>query len=63
MPLFHGAYVTFVVVQLLHVPVLVARIRTEERYLHGLPGYREHMLQKPRFLPRIGAREERRRAR
>jgi methyltransferase len=56
LPLFHGAFVTLVVVQLLHIPVLVARIRAEERYLMSLPSYREAMADKPRFVPRLWSR-------
>jgi methyltransferase len=56
LPLFHGAFVTLVVVQLLHIPVLAARIRAEERYLMSLPLYREAMADKPRFLPRPWSR-------
>jgi methyltransferase len=58
LPLFHGAYLTLLVVQILHVPVLIARIRDEERYLMSLEDYRERMADKPRFIPRIRRRPE-----
>jgi methyltransferase len=53
LPLFHGAFLTLVVVQFLHIPVLIARIRAEERYLMSLKPYRDAMSDKPRFLPRL----------
>ncbi len=56
LPLFHGAYVTMATVQLLHTPVLIARIRSEERYLLSLDDYRAQMGDKPRLLPRFWRR-------
>lgn len=53
LPLFHGAWFTLVIVQMVHIPVLVRRIRAEESYLMSLPDYRERMGAKPRFLPRL----------
>lgn len=59
LPLFHGAFITLVVVQFLHVPVLFARIRAEERYLFSLESYRAAMADKPRFVPRFWPRRAR----
>ena len=58
LPLFHCAFLTLVVVQLLHIPVLAARIRAEERYLMSLESYREKMADKPRLLPRFRPHRE-----
>jgi methyltransferase len=52
LPLFHGAWWTLALVQVVHLPVLAQRIRCEERYLFSIPGYREAFARKPRFLPR-----------
>lgn len=56
LPLFHGAFLTLLVVQLLHFPVLIARIRAEERYLLSLEDYRARMGAKPRIVPRFWPR-------
>ena len=58
-PLVHCAFLTLIVVQLLHVPVLAARIRAEEGYLLSLESYRDAMADKPRFLPRLWSRRRR----
>lgn len=42
--------------------VLVPRIRGEERLLNAVPGYRERMGSKPRFLPRVRPRLRRARS-
>lgn len=55
LPLIHGAWWTLAIVQLVHIPVLIARIRGEERYLMSVPQYRALMAGKPRFLPRVFA--------
>lgn len=51
LPLVTGAWITWAVVQALHTPALVRRIRDEERALLADPAYREAMEGKPRFLP------------
>lgn len=53
LPMFHGAWLTLLVVQVLHVPVLWRRIRAEEGYLMSVPEYRQRMGGKPRFFPRL----------
>jgi methyltransferase len=51
-PLFCGAWRSWIVLNLLHAPVLLLRIRAEERLLGDLPDYRARMSRKGRFLPR-----------
>lgn len=51
LPLVHSAWVTWCVVQALHVPVLARRIRDEERVLNSDPEWTASMGPKPRFLP------------
>jgi methyltransferase len=48
-----GAWRSWIFLNLVHMPVLLRRIRAEERLLAEIPGYREHMLAKGRFLPRL----------
>jgi methyltransferase len=50
-PLALGAWRAWIVLNLAHAPVLVRRIRAEERLLAGVPGYAERMHGKPRFIP------------
>jgi len=50
-----GAWVSLAILNLLHLPVLAARIRSEEALLFQLPGYRESMGDKGRLLPRPGS--------
>ena len=57
LPLFHGAWITLLLVQFLHVPVLWRRIRAEEEYLMTVPEYRQRMGGKPRLFPRLVCRE------
>lgn len=52
LPLGGGAWISCVVLNLVHVPILVRRIRGEERELAHLPGWSEHVRPRPRFLPR-----------
>ena len=63
LPLFHGAYLTLAVVQLLQAPVLAARIKSEERYLLSVDDYRRRMGDKPRLVPRFWRRPVSRAAR
>lgn len=53
LPLVTSAWFTWLAVQLVHTPVLVRRIRDEERVLFADAGYRDAMGAKPRFLPRL----------
>jgi methyltransferase len=47
-----GAWISWIVLNALHAPVLAARIRGEERLLAGLPDWRARMAHKGRLLPR-----------
>ncbi|TAH34457.1 MAG: hypothetical protein EYC70_16075 [Planctomycetota bacterium] len=47
-----GAWIALLALNLAHAPVLARRIRAEERLLFRIPGYREQMGGKGRFLPR-----------
>lgn len=51
LPLFHGAWVTALVVSAVNGVVLALRIPAEERVLFEVPGYAEAMGSKPRFVP------------
>ncbi len=51
LPLITSAWLTWVVVQLVHTPVLLRRVRDEERVLLADDGYRAALGDKPRFLP------------
>lgn len=51
LPLFHSAFVTAIVLTACNALVLWKRIPAEERVLFEVPGYRELMGPKPRFLP------------
>lgn len=51
-PLAVGAWRSWVVLTLLHTPVLARRIRAEEALLAAVPGYSGAMGDKPRFWPR-----------
>jgi len=51
-PLGGGAWISWIVLNLLHAPVLAARIRGEERLLARLPDWNERMSAKGRFWPR-----------
>jgi methyltransferase len=55
LPLIGGAYWSAVSLSLVNAALLTGRIRAEERLLDAIPGYRERMGHKGRFLPRIGA--------
>lgn len=56
LPLAHGCFLTSAIVSTLNAWVLSRRIPAEERMLLSLPGYREAMQQKPRFIPRLFSR-------
>ncbi|MFZ9888436.1 MAG: isoprenylcysteine carboxylmethyltransferase family protein [Myxococcota bacterium] len=51
LPLFHSAYFTALVLTVCNALVLWKRIPAEEKVLFEVPGYRELMGPKPRFLP------------
>jgi len=53
LPLIGGAYVSAAMLSLANAFVLSRRILDEERLLESVPGYRERMGGKPRFLPRL----------
>jgi methyltransferase len=61
LPLAGGAWVSLVLLNLAHAPVLARRIRGEERLLAEVPGYREAMAGRGRLLPRLRAPERARR--
>jgi methyltransferase len=50
-PLVHSAWLSAVLLSVLNGMVLLARIQTEEKTLFALPGYREAMGPKARFVP------------
>ncbi|HLH77384.1 MAG TPA: isoprenylcysteine carboxylmethyltransferase family protein [Candidatus Binataceae bacterium] len=49
-PLIHGCWRTALSFSLMHIPLLAARIRVEERAMG--PGYQDLMDRQPRFVPR-----------
>jgi len=51
LPLVHTAWLTCLIVGAANAVVLWRRIAAEERVLFALPGYREAMGDKPRFIP------------
>lgn len=51
-PLAGGAWISWLVLNALHAPILRARIRGEERWLAELPQWRERMASKGRLWPR-----------
>ena len=53
LPLAHGCVVTCAVLSTLNAAVLFSRIRTEEAVLFALPGYRDAMGMKKRFIPGV----------
>jgi methyltransferase len=55
LPLIGGAYVSGAALTLANAFVLSRRILDEERLLERVPGYRERMGGKPRFLPRLSS--------
>ncbi len=52
-PLVHTAWVSALVLSAMNAAVLVARIKREEETLFSIPGYREAMGHKARFLPGV----------
>ena len=56
LPLAVGAIPEAVLLSLADAAVLVPRIRSEERLLDAVPGYREAFDRVPRFIPRRGRR-------
>ena len=55
-PLAFGAWRAWLLLNFLHVPLIAARIRSEERLLRGIPGYADRMGAKGRLLPRLRRR-------
>jgi methyltransferase len=53
LPLIGGAYASAVGLSLTNAILLWRRIADEERLLERIPGYRERMGAKPRFIPRL----------
>lgn len=53
LPLIGGAYASAIGLGLLNALLLRRRINEEEALLMTIPGYRERMGDKPRFLPRV----------
>jgi methyltransferase len=53
LPLIGGAYVSALGLGLANALLLRRRIREEDALLMAIPGYRERMADKPRFLPRL----------
>lgn len=55
LPLIGGAYWSAVGLSVLNAALLAGRIQAEERLLDAIPGYRDRMGGKGRFLPRLRA--------
>lgn len=55
-PLVLGAWRSWIVLNALHAPVLLRRVRNEERLLARVPGYAESMSAKGGLFPRIARR-------
>lgn len=55
-PLAFGAWRSWIVLQLVHTPLIAFRIRNEERLLSAIPGYSDRMASRGRLLPRLGRR-------
>jgi methyltransferase len=53
LPLFHGAWWSLLGLSLLNAAVLAVRIPTEERVLAEIPGWRDAMADRARFLPGV----------
>jgi methyltransferase len=51
-PAAFGAWRAWILLNLLHAPILFRRIAREERLLERIPGYAQRMGTKGRFLPR-----------
>lgn len=56
LPLAGGAPLSAAALSVANALVLVPRVRAEEALLDRIPGYRERMGAKPRFLPRVRRR-------
>jgi len=56
LPLAFGAWRSWLLLNVLHAPLIARRIRGEEALLHRIPGYQERMEAKGRFLPRSSGR-------
>jgi methyltransferase len=52
LPLLFGAWRSWILLNLLHLPLIARRIAGEERLLRRIPGYSARMEHKGRFLPR-----------
>ncbi len=55
-PLAFGAWRSWILLQLVHTPLLARRIRNEERLLGGIPGYSARMTGRGRLVPRLRRR-------
>jgi methyltransferase len=55
-PLAFGAWRSWLLLQLVHTPLIARRIRNEERLLRAIPGYSERMETRGRLLPRLRRR-------
>ncbi len=55
LPVIGGAYGSAVGLSVVNAALLAGRIRAEERLLDAIPGYRERMGWKARFIPRLRA--------
>jgi methyltransferase len=56
LPLAFGAWRSWVLLQLVHTPLIALRIRNEERLLGAIPGYSRRMDSRGRLLPRLRRR-------
>ena len=56
LPLTFGAWRSWILLQLVHTPLIALRIRNEERLLGAIPGYSERMESRGRLLPRLRRR-------
>ena len=56
LPLAFGAWRSWILLQLVHTPLIAKRIRSEERLLRTIPGYAARMEGRGRLLPRLPRR-------
>jgi methyltransferase len=56
LPLAFGAWRSWILLQLVHTPLIAKRIRSEERLLRAIPGYAARMEGRGRLLPRLPRR-------
>jgi len=57
LPLAGSAPISAALLSAANTLVLIPRVRGEEALLDAIPGYREQMGEKPRFIPRLRLRQ------